>query len=107
MDLIVITVNHSQTRKKVKKYLRSIGLGDFIVAYSTGSSMYYNQIITTRIDSPFDNKDSMMTTGKTIFIVNKSDINTNDIIDTAYEIMESAKTNIGIAFSIPMARIFN
>jgi hypothetical protein len=83
MDLLVIIVNNYKPRKLVKSYLRSIGLGDYIVMLSSGTSSV-NQIydnVKSMIDLPFDDMSDNQNKGKTLFVVNHDVEKTQEIID--------------------------
>lgn len=109
MDLLVIIINDYKSRKAVKAYLREIGLGDFIVMQSSGTSSITQAFNSYRsmIDLPFDSVSKNETRGKTIFVTNK------DIDKTQFYLDEIAlrfkqderKGNSGIAFSIPINSI--
>jgi len=110
MDLLVIIVNNYKPRKRIKSYLRNIGMGDYIVMLSSGTSSV-NQIynnVKSMIDLPFDDMTDNQSKGKTIFVVNHNEEKTQEYIDHIAEMFEQdkKKSNSGIVFSIPINDIF-
>jgi len=105
MDLIVIVIHKARVRKKVAQYLKHIGLGGYMMIHSEGTEALSNEVMNSRIDSPFDNKEDIMNFGKTIMVMNNSELETNKIIDRIHEISEINNKNTGIAFSIPITDI--
>lgn len=111
MDLIIIIINQKFRRKKVKNYLKEIGLGDYITFDSFGTFGLLNadNSIRRRIDRAFDDQFDQLNKGKVITVINNSKSLTCEIIDKVYEIFDdvSKKDNTGIAFSIPVNEIFS
>jgi hypothetical protein len=104
MDLITIVANSNGIIKNVKKYLKSIGLGDFLTIESSGTFglLSSDNIQVKSFDTVIDNKLELINRGKSIFVVNSGDQTTETIIDEVYHIIEQGKKShdTGIAFSV-------
>ncbi len=110
MDLITAIINDKSKRRKVKAYLKEIGLGNFLALPSFGTYGLLNPDNSFRysIDVAFDDKFDMLNRGKIVVVINNTENKTQDIINHIYEMINNEKQafNTGIIFSIPVNDIF-
>ena len=110
MEMLVIIANDNKVRKKVKSYLRDIGLGDFIVMQSVGSTAFdqYYTSYKPVFESAYKDISIVPNNSKTIFVVIKDIERSEEILDNIANLIhqDTKKQNTGIAFTIPFNGLF-
>ena len=109
MEILVIIVNDSKVRKKIKSYLREIGLNDFIIMHSVGSTAFdhYYTSYKPAFESAYKDISSVQNKSKTILTVIKDMKCSEDILDNIAKLIhqDTKKQNTGIAFTIPLYKL--
>ena len=110
MDVLMIIVNRSKVRRKIKQYLKTVGMGQCIVMPSLGTSTVLEDYSGFHLgnDNSMDRMSTTAVEGETIFALNKEPDRTMEYLDTIAQMFgqDTKKRDSGIAFSIPVNEFF-
>jgi nitrogen regulatory protein PII len=110
MEILVIIVNNNKVRKKIKEYLNDIGLGDFIVVQSVGSTVFqqYYTNYKPALESAYQGISTVPNNSQTILSIIKDTDKTEEILDHIAMVIQEGpkKRNTGVAFTIPFEGLF-